>query len=48
MSGIILPFDVVSMGNQDTQVVCRAAQEVSLPHLEYINWKKESMIFTPM
>ena len=29
-------------------IVCRAAQEAGAPHLEYINRKKESAIFTPM
>ena len=29
-------------------IVCRAAHEAGTPHHEYINRKKENMIFTPM
>ena len=29
-------------------VVCRAAQEAGAPHREYIDRKKENVIFTPL
>ena len=29
-------------------VVCRAAQEAGAPHREYIDRKKETVIFTPL
>ena len=29
-------------------VVCCVAQEASMPHCEYINRKKENVIFTPL